>query len=141
MKASTSLAAYHSISMTELEERVLEVIEASGMDGCISDEVQACYPKLSYSSVTARFSSLEKKGLIYRNGDTRPGVSGRQQQVMRLGKYKGMVPVVRPPKPVKVKRSGFLNGLMYAARLMLAAPDLEEAKRQMKKEILKAAKR
>lgn len=140
MKA-TSLAAYHSIDITDLEQKVLDVIAAAGVNGCISDEVQAAYPHLSYSSVTARFSSLEAKKLIYRAGDTRPGISGRHQQVMRLAEHEATVPKVRPPKLPKVRRSGFMKGLMYAARIVLKEPDLLSAKKALKKELLKAAGR
>lgn len=141
MKPATSMAAYHSIATTDLEQKVLDVIDTAGATGCISDQVRACYPHLSYSSITARFSSLEKKGQIYRAGDTRPGTSGRQQQVMRLAKYKTAVPVVKPPKLPAKKRSGFMKGLMYATRIVLAEPDLHAAKKALKKELLKAAGR
>jgi hypothetical protein len=132
------MAAYHSIDRTELEQKVLDVIEAAGATGCISDEVRAAYPHLSYSSVTARFASLEKKGAIYRAGDTRRGDSGRRQQVMRLAIYATTVPKVKAPAPPKGKRSGFLKGLMYATRIIISEPDLHSAKKALRKELLKA---
>lgn len=141
MVAATSTAAFRSIDLTDLEGKVLTVIDAAGVVGCISDEVLACYPTLSYSSITARFCSLEKKKEIYRAGDTRPGVSGRQQQVMRLGRYIGSVPVVKPVKTPKKSRTGFLAGMMHAARTILMETDLIEAKKALKRELLKAAKR
>ena len=139
MKPTTSMAALHSIDMTELEQKVLETIGAAGARGCISDEVRAAYPLLSYSSVTARFAALETKGAIYRAGDTRRGDSGRQQQVMRLASYSITVPRTKPPVVPKKKRSGFLKGLMYATRIVLNEPDLHEAKKALRKEIMKAA--
>ncbi|MPQ56368.1 hypothetical protein [Duganella sp. FT27W] len=144
MKAATSIAALLSVDITELEQLMLDVIEATGATGCISDEVLACYPSLSYSSVTARFSSLEKKGVIYRSGDTRPGDSGRAQQVMRSVAHLAAIPVTVPrvrKVAGKVKRTGFMKGLIYAAELVSKAPDLATAKRQLKAALLKAAKR
>lgn len=141
MKAATSVEAYRSIDITELEGKVLEVIDLAGVNGCISDEVLACYPKLSYSSVTARFSSLEKKGEIYRAGDMRPGLSGRRQQVMRITKHLAVAPIRKPPKPPPVVRSGFLKGLMFATKIILKEPDFVSAKRALKTELLKTAKR
>lgn len=78
---STSMAALRSISPSHLEAEVLKVIEGYGVRGCISDEVRTHFPTLAYSSVTARYASLEKKKLIHRSGK-RAGDSGRQQSVM-----------------------------------------------------------
>lgn len=144
MKPATSIAALHSVDITELEQLMLDVIVAAGATGCISDEVLACYPSLSYSSVTARFSSLEAKNLIYRAGDTRPGESGRAQQVMRSESHLAAIPILRAPVrrvKGKAKRNGFMKGLMHAAQIVSKAPDLASAKRQLKAELLKAAKR
>ncbi|MFK3741047.1 hypothetical protein [Massilia sp. TN1-12] len=139
MKSATSLAALHSIDMTELEQKVLDTIGGAGARGCISDEVRAAYPLLSYSSITARFAALEKKGAIYRAGDTRRGDSGRRQQVMRLAAYAATVPRTKPLAVPKKKRSGFLKGLMYATRIVINEPDLHSAKKALRKELLKAA--
>jgi hypothetical protein len=54
----TSREAFESVDVSELERRVLGVIEGSGCAGCISDEVQDMLPLLAYSSVTARFRAL-----------------------------------------------------------------------------------
>ena len=135
--AATSLAAYHSLDLSELEKMVLVVIEGAGADGCISDDVRAAYPSLSYSSVTARFASLESKGLILRAGDTMPGESGRQQKVMRHSKYFSITPMVK----IKRKPPGFLAGMMYATRVMMKASDLNDAKRAMIGELKKASTR
>jgi len=138
MKPATSTAAHRSLDLTDLEQRVLDVIEAAGATGCISDEVRGTYPELSYSSVTARFASLENKGAIYRAGDTRSGKSGRQQLVMRMASYSSAVPKVNPPAPTK-KRSGFLKGLMYATKIIINEPDFVSAKKALRKELLKVA--
>jgi hypothetical protein len=134
---STSRAAYHSLPRTDLEEKVLGVIAACGVDGCISDDVRKTFPDLSYSSVTARFSALEEKGQIFRAGDTRPGESGRQQKVMRSIEHAATTPIVLATK--KAKTNPFLAGMMYATRIVLKEPDLAAAKLALKKELLKAA--
>lgn len=140
MKPATSTAAHRSLDLNELEQKVFDVIEAAGATGCISDEIRGTYPELSYSSITARFASLEKKGAIYRAGDTRSGKSGRQQLVMRLASFSASVPRVKPPAPPrKKKRSGFLAGLMYATKIIINEPDFHSAKRALRKELLKAA--
>lgn len=139
MLSSTSRVAYHSIPKTDLEEKVLAVIQACGVDGCISDDIRKCYPDLSYSSITARFSALEAKGEIFRAGDTRPGESGRQQKVMRSKEYAPTTPTVVATK--KAKKNPFLAGMMYATRIMLAEPDLAAAKEALRKELLKVARK
>ena len=80
----TSVEAAHSVDTTSLEEMVYKEIASYGKSGCISDEVLSKYPNFPYSSITARFASLERKGLIYRDGDKRKGNSGRKQSVMRF---------------------------------------------------------
>lgn len=136
--ASTSRAAYHSLPRTDLEEKVLAVIAACGVDGCISDDIRKTYPDLSYSSVTARFSALETKGQIFRAGDTRPGASGRQQKVMRSSEYAATTPIL---PAVKKAKNPFLAGMIYATRIVLKEADLTGAKLALRKELLKAAKR
>lgn len=137
MISSTSRAAFHSLPHTDLEQKALGVIVACGSFGCISDDVRAHYPDLSYSSITARFSALEAKGLIFRAGDTRPGESGRQQKVMRAIEWSSSTPIVLATK--KAKSNPFLAGMMHATRIMLAQPDLAGAKAALKRELLKVA--
>lgn len=48
--------------------------------------------------------------------------------------------VTATPRP-KIKRTGFLAGLMFAARIVIREPDLAAAKRALRKELLKAAGR
>lgn len=79
---STSHEAAQSIDSAKLESMVYEAIKKHGMAGCISDEVQAMYPHLPYSSVTARYKALLDKGFIEIIG-TRRCKSGRNQRVMR----------------------------------------------------------
>jgi len=82
----TSIEAAEKLDVNKLEHIVLGVI-ASFPDGCISDDVRdACWEWhgiVSYSSVTARFSALERKNLIVYTGDTRKGRSGRSQRIMQ----------------------------------------------------------
>ena len=87
----TSKQAAESIDTARLEKIVYETI-CKFEEGCISDEVRSyCKNKYgieAYSSVTARFSALKKKGLIeYATNEEgkyifKPGKSGRNQHVM-----------------------------------------------------------
>ena len=79
---STSHMAAAQIDPTRLEDLVLSTIRRFGQDGCISDEVRAMHPDLSYSSVTARYKALSDKDLIQTDTRKRPGDSGRQQRIM-----------------------------------------------------------
>ena len=81
---TTSFDALESIDATALESLVLEIIKANP-DGVISDEVREiamqCHGIFAYSSVTARFANLHRRGKITYAG-RRPGRSGRGQRVM-----------------------------------------------------------
>jgi hypothetical protein len=85
---STSAEAAHSVDTTKLEKMVHEAIEAAGTNGCIAADLLAKYHYLPYSSVTARFAALERKGFISCGPDKRTGPSGRNQRVMRAGGYR-----------------------------------------------------
>ena len=82
---STSFEAAESIEPNKLESLVLEGIK-SFYNGCISDEViryMKDYHGIDrYSTVTARYAALYRKGLIDYTGDKRKGNSGRNQRVM-----------------------------------------------------------
>jgi hypothetical protein len=80
----TSIESAYSVDTTRLEEMVYNEIASFGNAGCISDDILYKYPSFPYSSITARFASLERKGLIYRNGEKKRGRSGRNQSVMRV---------------------------------------------------------
>jgi hypothetical protein len=73
------------LDATGLERLVLKALACS-RNGLISDEVRALYPTLAYSSITARYSELLRKGLIRLTGKKRPGKSGRAQRVMVIAK-------------------------------------------------------
>ena len=78
---ATSYGAAEKIDTQKMEKIVLEAIKAFP-EGCIADQVLEALPQYSYSTVTARFSSLLRKDHIEIIG-TRPGKSGRQQRIMR----------------------------------------------------------
>lgn len=80
---STSKQAARDISekTPALEQLVLDTIRSFG-SGCISDEVRARLSDLPYSSVTARFSALLRKGRIVETGEKRRGASGKHQRVL-----------------------------------------------------------
>ena len=78
---ATSYGAAEKIDTQKMEQVVLEAIKGFP-EGCIADQVLEALPQYSYSTVTARFSSLLRKDHIEIIG-TRPGKSGRQQRIMR----------------------------------------------------------
>lgn len=135
---STSMEAFRSLSVGTLREEILELIEAYGEDGCISDDLLSHFPtedRQSSSTITSRFSELEREGLIFRNGDTRPGRTGRQQKVMRHIKYREMVLDV--PIDKGKKRSPFVKGVIFAAKIVAASSDFGEAKKKLAIELKK----
>ena len=79
----TSKASAQTVDTTKLEEIVYEAIKSFGDKGCISDEVLDMFPKHRYSSITARYAPLLRKGFVEATGETRRGNSGKQQRVMR----------------------------------------------------------
>ena len=85
----TSIDAAYSIDPSRLEKMVYKVIHGFGDRGCISDEVRARLPHLSYSSVTARYRRLLDRSHIVDTGQRRPGNSGRAQRVMKAADRKG----------------------------------------------------
>ena len=87
----TSIEAAEALDVSRLESIVLQVIQESGEAGMISDEVRTHvaieHGVHSYSSVTARYSELTRRGLISFTGSKRPGRSGRNQRVMIASEY------------------------------------------------------
>ena len=84
----TSWEAAESVNTNRLEQLVLKAIKLHGKAGAIHDEVYAKLNSLYQTnvfregSITPRYATLEKKGWITRNGDTRKGKAGRSQLVM-----------------------------------------------------------
>lgn len=140
--AKTSLAAFHSLHTGPIKDKLIEIIEGYGPTGCICDELLSFFPsdeRRNAGSVTGRFIELERDGRIFRNGDTRPGLSGREQMVIRHPKFKGS-PCI-PHVKARTKKNPFLDGLRYAAKIMMSSSDLTIAKMRMRDELLKAATR
>jgi hypothetical protein len=79
---ATSHESALAVDTNKLESMVYEAIKSFGVIGCISDDVQAMFPNLPYSSVTARYRALLDKGFIEIVG-TKRCKSGRNQRVMR----------------------------------------------------------
>lgn len=81
----TSWEAAEKVNTNRLERVVLDAITAHGERGAIHDDVWETLPHIGNvreGSITPRYASLERKGLIIRNGDTRKGSAGRSQLVM-----------------------------------------------------------
>ena len=79
----TSVEAANSLDTTKLESMVYKEIVSYGEEGCIADQILDKYNDYPYSSITARFAALHRKGYIVRDGEKRQGKSGRKQSVMR----------------------------------------------------------
>jgi hypothetical protein len=86
--AETSAEAAYAVDTTKLEQMVHDAIINYGEAGCISDMLLDQFERYPYSSITARYAALERKGFIYRNGDKAKGRSGRNQLIMRAIKHK-----------------------------------------------------
>jgi hypothetical protein len=80
--SDTSKDAAESVDTTRLEAMVLAAIENFGSRGAIADDILWMFPQFPYSSITARFSALIRKGFVSDTGERRPGRSGRSQRVM-----------------------------------------------------------
>lgn len=140
MTAATTLASFKSLKHENLRDEVLELIQAAGERGLIGDEVRSHFEGRGFKdgSINTRFSELERLGLICRNGDTRAGASGRQQLVLRCSTF-GTTPTAT--SPAAHKRTGFLAGLMYTAKLATTSADMGELKLKLKGELIKAARK
>ena len=79
----TSKEAAAAVDSTHLESMVLDAIKKFGAQGAIADDILKIFPSFPYSSITARFSALIRKGFVSDTGERRPGKSGRGQRVMR----------------------------------------------------------
>lgn len=78
----TSVSAAQQVKTTKMEKLVYETIKAFP-DGASQDDILDALDGLPYSTVTARFSALLRKGLVYDTGRTKTGKSGRQQRIMK----------------------------------------------------------
>jgi len=85
---NTSKEAYASIKpvMGSLQAQIYKII-GKYKRGCIYDQVlmqMSMNGYISSSSVSSRFSELERKGLIEYTDEKRKGRSKRNQRVMRV---------------------------------------------------------
>lgn len=78
----TSVEAAQAIDTSRMEKIVYEAI-CDFPNGCIQDDILSALHQYPYSSVTARFSALKRKGLIEVTDKTRRGKSGRKQRIMK----------------------------------------------------------
>lgn len=78
----TSVEAAKAVDSKGLELQVYNIIACFGTNGCIQDDVLNEMPWLPYSSVTARFAALKRKGLVQLTGEKRVGLAGKKQAVM-----------------------------------------------------------
>ena len=78
----TSVEAAKAIDTQSMEKIVYDAI-CGFPDGCIQDDILFVLHQYPYPSVTARFSSLKRKGLIEVTDKTRAGKSGRSQRIMK----------------------------------------------------------
>lgn len=141
MTATTTLASFKSLKHENLREEIHELIMAAGARGLIGDEVRSHFDGRGFKdgSINTRFSELERLGLICRLGDTRAGASGRQQLVLRDATFG--VSLMSATSTAAIKRTGFLAGLMYAAKLATTSADMGELKLKLKGELIKAARK
>ena len=77
----TSIEAAYSFNVSAVQQIVYDAINSFGDGGCISDQVLDYLSQMGYATVTARYSELYDRGLIFYDGK-RPGRSGRNQRVM-----------------------------------------------------------
>ena len=84
----TSAEAAEALDTTKLEEAVYNFIKSCGDDGATIAQCVVHFNPTSQSSITSRPAALERKGLIYYEGDTRTGASNRQQRVIRVNRRK-----------------------------------------------------
>jgi hypothetical protein len=108
-----------------MRDRIVEIVEAYGVDGCIMDDLQDSLggSDAQNSTISGLVTPLVKMGELYRNGDTKVGRSGRDQLVLR---HKSFASVVPPATPAAEKSPVFKKGadwgLRRAAKILLANP-------------------
>lgn len=137
MITATSIAAHKVLKKAPIRDRILEILADAGSRGCVSDEILCHFPSdMKTGSINGRYSELERDGLIFRDGE-RVGFTGRMQTVWKLSIYSPTA-----IKPIAVsKKNPFIEGIKYAAKLIIASSDLNEAKRKLHTELSKAVKR
>ena len=87
---STSWTALENSNLSRNERIVISAIEDAGSAGATSEEIREFAARVhgqkNYSSITARFSELEKKGVITRPGVTRKNSNDNPELVCFMAK-------------------------------------------------------
>lgn len=135
MLSKTSLSAYWSLDLAPILQKIYEEVTKAGENGLTCDEI-AEVTFIEYRTVTPRIVQLERLNLVYRAGDTRKGLSGRRQLIVRSCDHLPSIPLI--PKSKK-KSNPFLEGMKFAAKVVLSESSLEGAKKALKLELIKAA--
>lgn len=78
----TSKAAAE-LDMTKMERAVYDVIRRRSPTGICQDDLLDAFPPEKSQSVTPRVRRLIEKGYVEETGETREGLSGRLQRVVR----------------------------------------------------------
>jgi hypothetical protein len=77
----TSVEAAYSVHVQPVEIAIMDVIK-DATEGCTAHEVSIKLSHIPLNTLTPRFATLARKGLIEDSGNRRPGRSGRMQRVM-----------------------------------------------------------
>ena len=77
----TAVEAAYSVHVAPIEIAIMDVIR-DAIDGCTAHEVSEKLSHIPLNTLTPRFATLARKGLIEDSGNRRPGRSGRMQRVM-----------------------------------------------------------
>ena len=77
----TAVEAAYSVHVAPIEIAIMDVIR-DATDGCTAHEVSEKLSHIPLNTLTPRFATLARKGLIEDSGNRRPGRSGRMQRVM-----------------------------------------------------------
>ena len=85
--SETSIEAAYTVPLGKMEALVYKTIDDFGTSGCIQDDVLEKLSNYPYSSVTARFKSLESKKLITRCNTFAKGRSGSRQEYMMSKRF------------------------------------------------------
>jgi hypothetical protein len=110
--------------------RVFELLRGAPPDHWLSLREIAGITGDPEASISARLRDLRKKEFGGYNVERRRRAGATGTWEYRLGEGD---PEPEPPR--RMLRSGFLKGLMFAARILIAADDLADAKRKLGAEL------
>jgi hypothetical protein len=131
----TSIAAFKTVPVVSLRERILEILDDAGIDGLNRDEILAKFPERSRrgGTISSRFYEMERQSLVFRTNDTRPGATGCGQIVWRHHRFAIRFGVTLPTGPER--DDPYLQALKWIARVARYATDLNEVKAHLIAEI------